>query len=323
MTAIAELPGPRQAAGPRQRAPAAAGPHARDDRAVGAALRAGVPVRDGPARGGGVHGPRRRQRDPARAPGRLSPLAQARDRDRGARAHRPVHVRGRRLAPPAPARGHRAQLQPPAPLLRDHPHRHRPPAPAAAGTGTPVAILDDFMAYSVDVTSALAFGHDLNTLERGDGELQRHIRASSSCWPAAPVAGPVLARGQAAGRSRGRALARGHPGGDRGFIAAARARMRPGPNCARRPRTSSRACCDARLQRARRDRQRVHDAVRGRGHDRQHARLGDVPARARPGRAGPPGRPRPTPSWATSDAAAAEASTGCASPRPCSARRRG
>src|SRR3954469_442897 len=37
------------------------------------------------------------------------------------------------------------------------------------------AILDDFMSYSVDVTSALAFGHDLNTLEQGDGELQRHI----------------------------------------------------------------------------------------------------------------------------------------------------
>ena len=37
------------------------------------------------------------------------------------------------------------------------------------------AILDDFMAYSVDVTTALAFGHDLNTLERGDGELQVHI----------------------------------------------------------------------------------------------------------------------------------------------------
>src|SRR4051794_29912001 len=37
------------------------------------------------------------------------------------------------------------------------------------------AILEDFMSYSVDVTSALAFGHDLNTLERGDGELQEHI----------------------------------------------------------------------------------------------------------------------------------------------------
>jgi cytochrome P450 len=41
--------------------------------------------------------------------------------------------------------------------------------------GTPVEILDDLMAYSVDITSALAFGHDLNTLEHGDGELQRHI----------------------------------------------------------------------------------------------------------------------------------------------------
>jgi cytochrome P450 len=36
-------------------------------------------------------------------------------------------------------------------------------------------ILDDLMAYSVDVTSALAFGHDLNTLQHGDGALQRHI----------------------------------------------------------------------------------------------------------------------------------------------------
>jgi cytochrome P450 len=30
--------------------------------------------------------------------------------------------------------------------------------------------------FTVDVTSALAFGHDLNTLERGDNELQRHIQ---------------------------------------------------------------------------------------------------------------------------------------------------
>jgi cytochrome P450 len=42
-------------------------------------------------------------------------------------------------------------------------------------TGPRVEILDDFMSYSVDITSALAFGHDLNTLEQGDGELQRHI----------------------------------------------------------------------------------------------------------------------------------------------------
>jgi len=42
-------------------------------------------------------------------------------------------------------------------------------------TGEPVEILEDFMSYSVDITSALAFGHDLNTLEHGDGELQHHI----------------------------------------------------------------------------------------------------------------------------------------------------
>ena len=44
----------------------------------------------------------------------------------------------------------------------------------ATRTG-PFDIQDDFMSYTVDVTSALAFGHDLNTLERGDDELQRHI----------------------------------------------------------------------------------------------------------------------------------------------------
>ena len=30
--------------------------------------------------------------------------------------------------------------------------------------------------FTVDVTSALAFGHDLNTLERGESELQQHIQ---------------------------------------------------------------------------------------------------------------------------------------------------
>ena len=38
-----------------------------------------------------------------------------------------------------------------------------------------VAILDDFMAYSVDVTSALAFGKDLNTLEPATASCRRHI----------------------------------------------------------------------------------------------------------------------------------------------------
>ena len=41
--------------------------------------------------------------------------------------------------------------------------------------GTPVDIHALFRSYTVDVTSALAFGHDLNTLERGEDELQRHL----------------------------------------------------------------------------------------------------------------------------------------------------
>lgn len=46
---------------------------------------------------------------------------------------------------------------------------------AAAREGRPLAISDDLTSFTVDITSALAFGHDLNTLERGDVELQRHI----------------------------------------------------------------------------------------------------------------------------------------------------
>jgi cytochrome P450 len=34
----------------------------------------------------------------------------------------------------------------------------------------------ELTSYTVDITSALAFGHDLNTLERGDNELQKHIQ---------------------------------------------------------------------------------------------------------------------------------------------------
>lgn len=46
----------------------------------------------------------------------------------------------------------------------------------AAGGGESHDIVRDLTAFTVDVTSALAFGHDLNTLEHGDGELQRHIQ---------------------------------------------------------------------------------------------------------------------------------------------------
>lgn len=45
----------------------------------------------------------------------------------------------------------------------------------AAATGAPFEIGTALSAFTVDVTSALAFGHDLNTLERGDDELQEHL----------------------------------------------------------------------------------------------------------------------------------------------------
>ena len=50
-------------------------------------------------------------------------------------------------------------------------------------------LTDELTSYTVDVISALAFGHDLNTLERGENELQRHIQrilemtASAACMP--------------------------------------------------------------------------------------------------------------------------------------------
>jgi cytochrome P450 len=45
-----------------------------------------------------------------------------------------------------------------------------------ARDGRVLDIKQELTSYSVDVTSALAFGHDLNTLERGDNELQGHIQ---------------------------------------------------------------------------------------------------------------------------------------------------
>jgi cytochrome P450 len=47
---------------------------------------------------------------------------------------------------------------------------------AEAHAAETLAISEALTAFTVDVTSALAFGHDLNTLEHGDGELQRHIQ---------------------------------------------------------------------------------------------------------------------------------------------------
>lgn len=48
---------------------------------------------------------------------------------------------------------------------------------AAADQGNYFDITELFASFTVDVTSALAFGHDLNTLERGEGDLQAHIKA--------------------------------------------------------------------------------------------------------------------------------------------------
>lgn len=45
----------------------------------------------------------------------------------------------------------------------------------AARDGRPVEIGEALSSFTVDVTSWLAFGHDLNTLERGDGVLQGHL----------------------------------------------------------------------------------------------------------------------------------------------------
>jgi cytochrome P450 len=46
---------------------------------------------------------------------------------------------------------------------------------AAAADGAALEIERDFTAYTLDVTYALAFGHDLNALGRVDSELRRHI----------------------------------------------------------------------------------------------------------------------------------------------------
>lgn len=46
----------------------------------------------------------------------------------------------------------------------------------AAGDGEVLDIARELTSFTVDVTSALAFGHDLNTLERGESELQQHIQ---------------------------------------------------------------------------------------------------------------------------------------------------
>lgn len=45
----------------------------------------------------------------------------------------------------------------------------------AAEQGRPVDAIAELMRYTVDVTTKVAFGQDLNTLEQGEGELQQHL----------------------------------------------------------------------------------------------------------------------------------------------------
>lgn len=45
----------------------------------------------------------------------------------------------------------------------------------AAASGGPVHVQHDLMQYAVDVTTSLAFGHDMNTLEGQGGEVQHHL----------------------------------------------------------------------------------------------------------------------------------------------------
>jgi cytochrome P450/nitrite reductase/ring-hydroxylating ferredoxin subunit len=46
---------------------------------------------------------------------------------------------------------------------------------AAAADGRPVDVQDDFMRFTVDVTTSLAFGYDMNTLETDDDALQQTL----------------------------------------------------------------------------------------------------------------------------------------------------
>ncbi len=45
----------------------------------------------------------------------------------------------------------------------------------AASEGRSIDVVAELMRYTVDVTTSVAFGQDMNTLEQGEGELQQHI----------------------------------------------------------------------------------------------------------------------------------------------------
>jgi cytochrome P450 len=99
-----------------------------------------------------------------------------------------------------------------------------------AKEGRSIDITGELTSLTVDVTSALAFGHDLNTLEGGDVELQLHIQRvfeMISRRLLAPVPYWRYVR-LPADRALDRSLVRLHEA-VRGFIEQARQRMRDRP----------------------------------------------------------------------------------------------
>ncbi len=90
----------------------------------------------------------------------------------------------------------------------------------------------ELTSYTVDIISALAFGHDLNTLERGENELQADIQRSARDDREAPGdAGPLLALDRLpADRALDRSIAEMHRAQE-GFIAQAVSGWRSGRSC--------------------------------------------------------------------------------------------
>ncbi len=243
MTAIAELPGPRGLPGLGSTHRLHAEPPARDDRAVGPALRPASSRSRWPVVPWSASPRPTRSTRSSGASGRLPPLGRARGRRDRDRDQRPVHVRGCGLAPPAPARGHRAQLQPPAPLLRGHPDRQRPPAHAPA----------DANARPRSSTTSWPTASTSRPHWRSATTSTRSSTATASCSATSPACSRCWP-GARSRRSRTGATSSRRPTAppsgrwpsskvrSRASSPRPRRGSRPARSSARRPRTSSRAC---------------------------------------------------------------------------------